>query len=294
MKSSVKRFLSTLCVLTSVSGVFTPTLVNASSTHEEYGRDFSSEVTSDEDAFDFEEGPVLAEEKVLPDGTVKKVFTNGIIQYLNKDGSGYYEADNSDTEESPYLPPCYSSSYVVPTVYKGKNPYGKIWIETIRSAMNYEGRGKGFFDRAVWDMRLGGLSRENMVKIIMLAHFYDLLASNEYVDRFKDCIVNDSEIKEAVIKKFLETEENKETGMKEFLEFIEKEFCTQIERMKTACEQLGSEKDKEKEYWVKAFRVWYALKERILKGEDSTGFRWSHDGLVKSIFLTYELDWMLE
>ncbi len=255
MKLNVKRFLSTLCVLTSVSGMFAPALVKASSTHEEYGRDFSSSAAPD-------------------------------------------EADNSDIEVSPYLPPCYSSSDVVPTVYKGKNPYGEIWIETVRSAMNYEGRGEGFFNRAVWDMRLGDLSRENMVKIIMLVHFYNLLASNEYVKRFKDYTVNDSEIKEDVIKKFLETEENKETGMKKFLEFIEEEFYTQIERMKIACEQWESEKDKDKdkdkEYWAKAFGVWYTLKERILKGEDSTGFRWSHDRLVESIFITYELDWMLK
>ncbi len=48
MKSNVKRFLSTLCVLTSVSGVFAPNLVNASSTREEYGADFSSAADDDD------------------------------------------------------------------------------------------------------------------------------------------------------------------------------------------------------------------------------------------------------
>ncbi len=31
---------------------------------------------------------------------------------------------------------------------------------------------------------------------------------------------------------------------------------------------------------------------KILTGKDSTGFRWSHDGLVESILMTYELDWV--
>ena len=48
MKSNVKRFLSTLCVLASVSGVLAPTLVNASSTREEYGADFSSAAADDD------------------------------------------------------------------------------------------------------------------------------------------------------------------------------------------------------------------------------------------------------
>ena len=43
MKSNVKRFLSTLCVLTSVSGIFAPALVKASSDVEKYGNDFCGE-----------------------------------------------------------------------------------------------------------------------------------------------------------------------------------------------------------------------------------------------------------
>ncbi len=45
MRSNIKRVLSTLCVLSSVSGVLTPALVNASSAHEEYSKDFSSAAT---------------------------------------------------------------------------------------------------------------------------------------------------------------------------------------------------------------------------------------------------------
>ena len=48
MKSNVKRFLSTLCVLASVSGVFAPNLVNASSNREEYGADFSGAAADDD------------------------------------------------------------------------------------------------------------------------------------------------------------------------------------------------------------------------------------------------------
>ncbi len=226
MKSNVKKFLSTMCVLASALGVFAPSWAKASSDHEEYGADFSSKVTP---------GVVLA-------------------------------------------------------VYRGKNPCREIWVETIRSAMDYEGRGKRFLKLAVSNMKLSGFSRENIVKLVMLVHFYNLLSSNEYINRFNDYTVNDSKIKEAVVKKVLETEENEETGMKEFLEFIEKEFYTQIERMKIAYKEWRPGKDKV--YWTRAFGVWFTLKERILTGKDSTGFRWSHDGLVESILMTYELDWV--
>lgn len=40
MKSNIKKFLSTLCVLTSVSGGLAPVLVNASSDGEKYGMNF--------------------------------------------------------------------------------------------------------------------------------------------------------------------------------------------------------------------------------------------------------------
>ncbi len=102
MKLNAKKFLSTLCVLASVSGVFAPNLVNASSTHEEYGVDFPSAPTpnsacgecsgdvSDADTSDFtpEECGEGVSDAVTPDSTDQKC-SEGVLDAVTPNIPGF-------------------------------------------------------------------------------------------------------------------------------------------------------------------------------------------------------------
>ena len=90
MKSNVKRFLSTICVLTSVSGMFAPTLVKASSTHEEYGADFSgAAAAAPAPAADADVADVLMP---LLGKKNHQEFYNKVIEFMNKNLISEYVA----------------------------------------------------------------------------------------------------------------------------------------------------------------------------------------------------------